>query len=209
MRHVGAMREVMWEGRLGARVRLDTIAGAPGVYAVGPVEGLAGEIAVVDGRAYVSRVTADTAMAVEQTADVGAPFLVYARQERWREVSLPTHVRDVPTLERFIDSATAATPRPLVFRLAGTFREADVHVQNLPPGTPVSSPAEAHSGQAGFRLREVEAEVVGFFSTEHQGVFTHHDSFVHLHLLSADRAALGHVDALGFEAGRVRVWLPE
>lgn len=67
----------------------------------------------------------------------------------------------------------------------GTVASAVIHIQNLPLGTKVSSPEEAHQGQRNYLIEEESVEVVGFFSTKHQGVFTHHNSFVHMHLINA------------------------
>ena len=208
VRHVGAMREVMWEGRLGAQVDLDTLAGRRGLYAVGPLTQLAGEITVVDGDVYVSRVTSDTTMSVERKRGVGAPFLVYAEQTDWAKTTLPADVTDLKSLEAFVDERSADAPRPFVFLLKGTIDSALIHVQNLPPGTRVRSPKDGHRGQVKYPLGKHEVTVVGFFSTEHQGVFTHHDSYVHLHLLAADEAAMGHVDEIAFGVGEVELWMP-
>ena len=208
VRHVGAMREVMWEGRLGAQVSLDTLAGRKGLYAVGPLTQLAGEITVVDGTVYVSRVTSDSTVSVQREPGVGAPFLVYAEQTDWEKIALPGGVTDLESLEAFIDERSMEVPRPFVFLLRGSVDSALIHVQNLPPGTRVRSPKDGHRGQVKYPLGERGVTVVGFFSTEHQGVFTHHDSYVHLHLLTADEAAMGHVDQIAFGAGEVELWMP-
>jgi acetolactate decarboxylase len=49
-------------------------------------------------------------------------------------------------------------------------------------------------------------EIIGFFSTEHKGVFTHHDSFLHMHLITKDKEKMGHLDAATFD--RINVHLP-
>ena len=53
------------------------------------------------------------------------------------------------------------------------------------------------------------AEFSGFFSTEHQGVFTHHDSFVHIHLITPDKKRMGHVDYFRIKKGTAKLFLPE
>jgi acetolactate decarboxylase len=50
-------------------------------------------------------------------------------------------------------------------------------------------------------------EVVGFFSTEHKGIFTHHDSFLHMHLISSDEKEMGHLDELEIES--MKLYLPK
>lgn len=203
----GAMRHVMWEGKLDGTIALDSLQ-QPGTYAVGPLAGLRGEILLADGTPWVSTVSSDGQMRVERMPGATAPFLVYARVEEWRAVELPPSVVDIPTLETFVDAQTSDAKRPFCFRLAGTVDAARIHVQNHPPGAIIRNPQEAHAKQVKFDLADRESEIVGFFSTEHAGVFTHHDTYLHLHLLTDDQSHMGHVDALDLNPSRVKLYLP-
>lgn len=208
VRVVGAMRNVMWKGELGGSINLDTLADRSDLYGLGPVAFLSGEIMVSGGRAYVSRVASDSTIRVERTFAVEAPFFVYARVSDWTEQPLPDDVVDLKHLEAFVDQQTKDQVRPFAFKLSGRVAEADIHVQNLPPGTEVSSPTEAHQGQQSYTLTDSEVEIVGFFSTEHQGIFTHHDTFLHTHLVTQDERWMGHLDRVRFVPGAVRLYLP-
>ena len=203
----GAMRNVMWRGELGGVIELDSIANKQGLYGLGPVSYLQGEILLIDGQAFVSRVVSDSSMTVEETYDVAAPFLVFANVNKWREMVLPAEVQNIGELERWLDEATVDAKRPFAFKLSGRVQQADIHIQNLPPGSKVSSPEEAHRGQTNYLLEDENVDIVGFFSTEHQGVFTHHDSFLHMHLITADRQQMGHLDAVSFK--EMVLYLPE
>lgn len=191
---VGAMKNVMWKGELGSSINLDTIANKKGLYGLGPESYLTGELLLMDGQSFVSRVTSDSTMAVEKTFDVSAPFLVYAHVNEWQEIKLPANIKTIPELEKFIDQKTAGSKRPFAFKLSGSVASAHIHVQNLPAGSKVSSPEEAHRGQTNYALQSEQVNIVGFFSTEHKGVFTHHDSFLHLHLITKDEKMMGHLD---------------
>ena len=190
------MRKVMRKGDLSNHLWLDTITDRSGLYGLGPAPGLTGEVLLHDGQTYVSRVRSDSTMTVTRESEIGVPFFVYANVKRWEPYELPPTVRSIADLERFLNERTAEVPRPFAFRLDGRVRSAIIHVQNLAPGTRVRSPADAHQGQVSYPLTDVEATILGFFSTEHQGVFTHHDSFVHLHLMTADEGWMGHLDAV-------------
>lgn len=194
-----AMRNVMWKGELEGKISLDTISQRDHLYALGPVSYLRGEIMAVDGKVYVSRVTSDSTMTVKEEPDVSAPFLVYANTSTWGSMSIPDSVTTIKDLEAYLDDITQDFAQPFVFRLNGTISKAKIHVQNLPEGTRVSSPKEAHQGQVKFPVTAGPVTIVGFFSTEHQGVFTHHDTFLHLHLLTQDKTMMGHVDELMIE----------
>lgn len=202
----GEMKRVMWEGLLDSSIDLDTISEREGLYGLGPEIFLRGELLINDGRSYVSRVASDSTMVVTETFDVSAPFMVYGNVREWRKQSLPDNITTIPELEQYLDSVTKKFRRPFVFKLSGEVSNALIHVQNLPEGTQVSSPQEAHQGQVNYTLTEEQVEIIGFFSTEHQGIFTHHDSFLHMHLITADYEKMGHLDDVAFS--KMEVFLP-
>lgn len=204
---VGAMKNVMWKGKLGSSIDLDTISDNNGLYGLGPVSYLTGELLINNGRSYVSRVTSDSTMTVEKTFKISAPFFVYGNVTEWNEIELPSDVKTIHDLEKFIDDKTTEFKRPFAFKLIGQVSSAMIHIQNLPEGTKVSSPDEAHQGQANYNIVKEDAEIVGFFSTEHKGVFTHHDSFLHMHLITKDESKMGHLDEL--EIGQMKLYLPK
>lgn len=208
IRIAGAMRNVMWKGELAGIISLDTIQERDGLYGLGPLSYLQGELLINDGQVYVSRVLTDSTMTVETNDQVSAPFFVFGNVTEWREMPLPDAIHNIKDLEGFLDDQTKAQKRPFVFKLRGEVAVADIHIQNLPAGTPVSSPQEAHQGQTDYRLENASVEIIGFFSTAHQGVFTHHDSYLHMHLITTDRQQMGHLDAAVFKKGEMSLLLP-
>lgn len=204
---VGAMKNVMWKGELGGSINLDTISNKVGLYGLGPVSYLKGELLINNGEIYVSTVTSDSTMSVEKRDDISAPFFVYANVHEWNEIALPPSVKSIQDLESFITDQTTGVQRPFAFKLTGDITRAVIHIQNLPEGTSVSSPNEAHQGQVNYELKAESAEIVGFYSTEHKGVFTHHDSFLHMHLITADKRKMGHLDEI--EIKSMKLYLPD
>ncbi|MBS3737813.1 MAG: alpha-acetolactate decarboxylase, partial [Psychroflexus sp.] len=67
IKFVGAMKNVMWKGELGSSIDLDTISDKKGLYGLGPVSHLKGELLINNGKSYVSKVTSDSTMTVEKT----------------------------------------------------------------------------------------------------------------------------------------------
>ena len=198
----------MWKGELAGIINLDTIKDKTGLYGLGPESFLTGELLINDGKSYVSRVLTDSTMTVEKTYAVQAPFFVYGNVTEWKEVALPNEVKTIKALESYIDEHTKDYKRPFVFKVIGEVVSADIHIQNLPEGSKVSSPAEAHRGQTNYPLTDEAVEIIGFFSTEHQAIFTHHDSFLHMHLITKDKKQMGHLDSVEFKAGAVTLFLP-
>jgi acetolactate decarboxylase len=204
----GAMKNVMWKGELSGTIDCDTISGKTHLYGVGPVEYLTGEILIIGGVAYKSSVLTDSTMRIEQTFRLKAPFFVYTHVARWQEHPLPDSIRTIPQLETYLDMTTKKARRPFAFLLSGQVDSAAIHIVNLPKGTIVHSPDDAHRGETVYHLVHRTADIVGFFSTEHQGIFTHHDTYLHMHLITGDKTAMGHLDRVSFSAGKIKLYLP-
>lgn len=205
---VSAMKKVMWSGELEGKVRMDTLQ-QPGYYGLGPESFLKGELLLWNGTAYTSRYATDSTMTVQKNATATAPFFVYSHVKEWDSLPLPSHLRNAKELETFLLNHVKDSATPFAFQLKGTIETATIHVQNLPEGTQVRSPQEAHQGQVNYVLEHTPATILGFFSTKHQGVFTHHDSFLHLHLMTKDQTFMGHVDEVLFQSQGMMLYLPK
>lgn len=204
---VGAMKNVMWKGELSGIINLDTITNKKGLYGLGPESYLTGELLINDGQSYVSKVTSDSTMTVAKTFSVSAPFLVYANVFKWSEIELSSEIKTIKDIEKLVDEKTIDLKRPFAFKLIGKVSRALIHIQNLPIGTKVTSPTEAHQGQTNYELKNEEVTIIGFFSTEHKGVFTHHDSNIHLHLITNNESKMGHLDEV--EIKNMKLYLPK
>lgn len=206
----GAMSNVMKKGQLQGTILLDTIQNKKNLYGLGPKEYLKGELLVIDGKSYVSSVKNDGSIGIEETFDVKAPFFVYTNTENWKEYTLPKKIRTIKQLEEYIDSKTKKSNRPFAFKLEGTFTKINFHIQNLPEGTIVKSPKDAHQGQGKYERENVDGTIVGFFSTEHQTVFTHHDTYIHIHFINSKRTEMGHIDDLILDGKtKIKLYLPK
>ena len=208
VRITGAMKNVMWKGELSGKIDLDTISNKKNLYGLGPVEFLRGEIIILDGRSYRSTVVSDTTMQVKETYAIKAPFFGYAHISNWKESVLPDSIQSISQLEQYLDQLTRSSPRPFFFKLRGIVEEAIIHIVNLPIGSTVRSPQEAHKGLMNYTLRYEESEILGFFSTEHKTIFTHHDSNLHMHLITTDKQKMGHLDSVTFKKGTMKLYLP-
>ena len=202
----GAMRNTMFKGQLAGLVQLDGLA-SPGTYGIGPLEYLRGELLLWDGHAYVATAVGDSAMTVEELPESRAPFFVHQHVGRWTEVELPDQVHDHATLDAYLTERFADLDVPFAFKLAGRFDDVATHLVDVPPGTSIAGPEDAHRWNKHFHHEKVGMDMLGFFSTKHQAVFTHHDSHIHVHAISEDRDAMGHVEEMRFRAADVRLFV--
>lgn len=204
----GAMKSVMMKVELEGTISLDSLA-HKGVYGLGPIEFLRGELLLLDGKIFNSSVGPGNSMQVEKIESVKAPFFVYAEVSKWKLVSLPTSVNSLKSLEDFLDKLTPKNAEAFPFLLKGEINSADIHIVNLPKGRKVSSPKEAHLGLTDYNLKDRKVEMLGFFSRKHQTIFTHHDTFIHLHLITQDEKEMGHLDEVDFDPKNLKLYLPE
>ncbi|MGY5847588.1 acetolactate decarboxylase [Salegentibacter sp. HM20] len=205
--NIGEMRNVMWKGELGGIVALDSLP-KKALYGLGPKEGLRGELLIWEGSTYISRIKGENDIEIVENSKVRAPFFVYTNVKEWTTVDLPDSIKNLKDLEHYLDSENENLEEAFVFILSGKAQKATFHIQNLPEGSKVSSPQEAHAGQVDFELENTEVDLLGFFSRKHQGIFTHHDSYLHIHLLTKDRSKMGHLDKLIFSAKDFQLFLP-
>lgn len=197
--HRGAMRDVMQRGQITANIALGELEGKEHLYALGAAEGLKGEILILNSRPYTATAFGNK-LAIDSTYNPGATLLVWAQVPQWQDFPLPDSVRSYQEFEAFIAAAARqkglATDKPFPFLLEGKPASVSWHVINWPAGDSEHS-HEKHqaSGLQGVSEQQ-PMQILGFYSTAHKGVFTHHSTLMHLHGRSLDGKVLGHLDAL-------------
>ncbi|MEN8775824.1 MAG: acetolactate decarboxylase [Polaribacter sp.] len=204
---VGKMKDVMWKGKLSASISLDTISNKDGLYGLGPQEFLKGELLINNGITYLSEVTSDSTLIVTQTTKGAAPFFVYSNVTQWETSILPKNIKTLKELEAYITNTTKEITTPFAFKVIGTVKEATIHVQNLPEGNTVSSPKEAHIGQVNYKVDDTDCTIIGVYSENHKGIFTHHDANSHMHLITNDKLKMGHLDSVTID--KMTLYLPK
>lgn len=212
---VGALKDVMWKGELFAKVDLDTFSNKKHLYAMGPLENLKGEILVIDGKSYQSEYINDSVI-VTETFQIKAPFLGYAYIEKWKEIKVSTKVINLQNINDFMTKINKTphkfglTPnQAFFFKIEAEIDWASYHIMNLPDNTEVNSPEIAHKlGQKHIEIKNKSVELIGFFSTQHQTIFTHKNSYTHIHIITKERDHLGHLDQVNLKKGSVKLFIP-
>ena len=212
----GAMREVMREGKTEARVRLVDVVATPHAYAVGALEGLTGEVMIVDGEVWVSRIETNGAISVtgpEPVEEDSATLLTVGHVSKWHSTTIETAVSgtELESLIRQIASAKGLdTERPFPFRIEGQLTNIDLHVINgycpiaTDPATEEKKPWRSNNRVT------VSVNIVGFFAHNAVAVMTHHGTSVHAHaiVMVDDKKVMGHIDKVTVEPG-MTLFVPE
>jgi acetolactate decarboxylase len=194
----GMLRDVIRNGKIKAAVSMDTIDVSDDFLALGPLENLRGEITAVAGKIYVSSVVNDSVV-VRTDRQAKAPLLVYSKDKIHAEKKLPDDVVTLDDLEKYLDGFQSETA--FAFTVHATARTLVGHVFDLPSGSTVHSHEDARKYQKTTTLTDTKVILVGFYSQQHHGVFTHHDSNVHIHVLTDDKKYMGHLESIVMQRG--------
>jgi acetolactate decarboxylase len=206
---VGSQRQTIMTGDRAAHLDLRTLKGRPHLYGIGPIQGLTGEVTIADGRPSLARVGDDHLVHVTESYEAGVPFFVWAEVSAWQTKELPEDVGTYPELEKFVGEAgaMAGLTQAFPFVLTGRPELIDFHIVNATPDTPPGK--EAHQKiQIPFELRGQDVTFVGFWSNQHQGVFTPMGTYMHAHFQTLDNKISGHVQGLKLAQG-MRLGLPK
>jgi acetolactate decarboxylase len=194
---VGDLRKI-GDNSLAASTTLRRIVNRSGMFGIGMVEGLAGELLVFDSFAYLgffdgfdyrTRILSDAPIA----------FGAYAHVPNWRSSPLPPDVTTFRQLESHIPQAARAMgldpSRPLPVRIDAQVASMRWFIVNG-MGNLQPSPRDSFVRRF-FRggLDDVEIEAFGIHTTAHRGVFTNMQSDMHLHFrTTGGEPFVGHID---------------
>lgn len=199
VRHAGVLRQIMQTGDISAKAALKDLKDLPHLYAIGSVENLKGEIQVFDGIPWVTTANGEQA-SVDNSFDNNAALLVWTQVDNWQEITIPKNIHTFEQVEALVQKAAEEngldTQTPFPFLLDGTMASLNWHIINWKDGDKVHS-HEKHvkSGLHG-KLENVQAEILGFYSNHHHGIFTHHSTNIHAHFRTENAPYGGHIDDL-------------
>jgi hypothetical protein len=202
VRWAGAQRDVL-SGDLRGHVDLETLASVPHLYALGPLEGVRGEVSIFGGEPSIARIEEGAVVTVSSWR-ARACFLVWATVPAWAERALEAGAPSLDEVEREVVALACATgldpERPLPFRVRATAVLATLHVLDKRDGLP-HNPERHEQAKVRRTLEHTPVELVGFYSRQHRGIFTPKESNLHVHLRTEDGRISGHLEAIHLAPG--------
>lgn len=196
----GALKTMM-SGDLAATIALDSLSFKKHFYALGAVENLKGEIQIFDSKPYNS-VIMDSSINIQDSYAIKAALFVYAEVEKWNEFNID----DITTkedLEKIIFETAKSKginiEEPFPFLLEGKVAILDWHVINWKKGDTIHTHQKHKTSGLNGLLKNSNVEIIGFYSTKHKAIFTHHTTNMHMHFKTDDSKIAGHVDDLLLE----------
>jgi len=169
-----------------------------GDFGIGTFDALDGEMVVLDGRVYQIRADGKAQRAGSETT---TPFaeVTFFEADHTGSIEGPF---DREELERLLDHLLPAENVFYAIKIEGTF--AYVKTRSVPKQTkPYSRLAEATQGQPTFEFENVRGTMVGFRCPP--GAGGGEGGGWHLHFITADRTAGGHVLELRIEKVRIEI----
>lgn len=212
--HAGALRNFMMHNDLSSQIRLDSLQDRKQLFGLGALAGLRGELLIWDSEPLIAQAK-EGRVHLRQSWKDSAALLVYSSVAQWSSLSLG-NAQTKDSLSKSIPAIAAQhgldTSQAFPFRLEGTFENLAWHVINWDASDSIHSHEKHRQSGAYGREQAIQAEVLGFYSQQHQGIFTHHSSPLHMHYrLKGDQGSwqgMGHVDALTTRPG-LRLFLPQ
>jgi len=209
VKHSGALKTIM-SGNIQSVINLDSLSNKNHFYALGAMENLKGEIQIFNSKPSNSFVV-DSSMQINDSYNLKAALLVYAEVEEWdaTEISNMTTKSDLEkTIFETAKSKGINIGKPFPFLLEGTVASIDWHVINWKEGDTIHNHIKHQQSGLNGGLKNRSVKIIGFYSTKHKAVFTHHTTNMHLHFKTDDGAIAGHIDDLQLE-NEVTLKLPK
>jgi len=215
--YIGAQKDIFKTGKATSVISLESLADRPGLFAVGPIDGLDGEITIFDSKPYITQVRGSD-FVMDKTFKHGAFFLVWAEQNKWRDIPIPEKVKGYVDLQQFVKAQAQAAgidvTKPFPFLLVGTPAEIKWHINvDRTEGKPITKELFQKSKQP-FVTKNEPVDIIGFYAEHHAGVFlpsskpkfmegTDAENVIHIHLVSKTGKAAGHIDNITLGEGMV------
>lgn len=202
----GHFQRLMHRGDASAKVQLAGLPAGPGVYALGALADLRGEVLIWDGRVLVSRGEREDGGTERARGGDAAALLVLSQVPSWQKAAVPRDM-DQPAFERWLlekaNEIGVDAARPFAFAVRGPVLNLKWHVVTGMAGNGSNGAHKmGHAASRSFDSARSDGLLLGFFSgAALEGVITHPGEKFHLHWASRDFARSGHVDAYGVAAG--------
>lgn len=196
---ISAMKKVMLGEDLSAHVQWDSLK-RENLYALAPLGRIQGEVTILNGVLYASTVDKTGKIVQESDWQIQSPFAVYANVPQWVTLDVDESIQSEVDLQQLIEKIAQEVGidlnKPFPFRLISDFQSVSFHIISKPVDEVEHNHNLHDKAKKHFTLEHTSGELLGFYSKNHEGVFTHKGSFVHTHFIDKKRENTGHLENL-------------
>ncbi len=211
VKNVGSRLKIINDGDFSASISVDSIVNIPNLYAIGPIEGLKGEITINNSEISIATIENDTPTFSSGISNINAIFMVYGSCSNWKKITIEKPLSGLDEIEAYIKEKIPANglnmEKPFPFRIEGNVNSLDYHIiykkDNLP-----HNKEEHQKAKQKFKLENEPVKIVGFWAdTKGEGVYTHPGHRTHIHFLQEKTNQSGHIDDIELESDAI-LYLP-
>jgi acetolactate decarboxylase len=202
VKNIGALREIMHHAKYQTRVKLDTLA-TEGLYGLGASDSLSGEIMIMDGKVFEASVQ-DSLPYIQINPSAEATLLVYAKVDTWDTLNFKPDAMLENLVDKYAKENNLKAPFPFI--ILGKPHQLNYHIINFDAenGNIANHKEGAYIG----KIKNEAVTILGFFATDAKGVYTHHDSNLHMHVLNERKTQMGHVEDISWGENDIQLLIP-
>jgi acetolactate decarboxylase len=192
----GALADIMQKGDLSVKIILDTVRISNTTYALGVASSLEGEIVIIEGRCLRSYIENGKVITIQES-DTKAAMLVRSDIESFTHSETMSANTSIKDLEQQLKSQGEKlfNGMPFAFLIKAKIEKVDYHIIDWRENSEHTPANHKQFAQRGSFVNE-DVIIVGFYSENHQGVFTPHSTKVHMHVYNPSKNIVGHVDGI-------------
>lgn len=207
VKHSGDRMNIIKQGDFTGKIDLQDLDDVNHLFAVGPLEGLKGEITINDGKPSISTLTQDKKQIDVSSFKHKAIFLVYGSTKEWQEIEIDKDLNSLNEIEQFVKESAASNNLPLnkafPFKIEGVAEDITYHIIYKQDNKPHNR-KEHQRSKVKFSKKNESNTIIGFWSdAEGEGVYTHPNKRTHMHYISGTSKDSGHIDAIKLNSGAV------
>jgi acetolactate decarboxylase len=207
--HSGSMSQ-MGQNGFSPSIGIDSLLTKEHLYGLGPYGKMQGELTILNGEPLIAFADEKGILTVSTDKQAKAPFFVYAYVKEWKTFEIEMKAESDTEIQEALESLAIAQGYditiPFPFRILGEFDGLTIHV--VAPRSPDVPGYKEGASSYKFNYAAIAGEIFGFYSQSGQGIYTHKDSFVHLHFSTKDQSKMGHIDAISIKPKKVKILLP-
>lgn len=207
VKHSGDRMNIIKQGDFTGKIDLQDLDNINHLFAVGPLEGLKGEITINDGKPSISTLTQDKKQKDVSSFKHRAIFLVYGSAKEWQEIEIYKDLNSLTEIEQFVKESAVSNNLPLnkafPFKIEGVAEDITYHIIYKQDNKPHNK-KEHQRSKVKFSKKNESNTIIGFWSdAEGEGVYTHPNKRTHMHYISGASKDSGHIDAIKLNSGAV------
>jgi acetolactate decarboxylase len=199
VKHAGVLKDIMHKGDISAKFSLIKLRDKEGLYALGAMENLKGEIQIFDGVPFNS-FAENGKLSFDNSFKKNACLIVYTQVNEWAEFKIPNSIVSRKQLENFIERTAKGRgvdiEKPFPFLIIGNAKSIAWHVVDWELGDMDHTHSKHIKSGPNGKLTNAEGTVLGFYSNKHKAIFTHHTTNMHMHFKTKDNKVAGHIDEI-------------